>query len=64
MTNQYSTSSQPVRISAGTAIKIGFFGSLGALLFSLILSAIGFIIVLILLALGVGTGLLGRLFGN
>ncbi len=64
MTNQYSTVSQPVRISAGTAVKIGFFGSLGALLFSLILSVVGAVIVLILLALGVGSGLMGRLFGN
>ncbi|MET1004081.1 MAG: hypothetical protein ABWX96_00965 [Propionibacteriaceae bacterium] len=63
MTNQYSTGPQPLRISAGTAVKIGFFGSLGALLFSLILSLIGFIIVLILLALGIGGGLLSQ-FGR
>jgi uncharacterized Tic20 family protein len=64
MTNQYSTGPQTVRISAGTAIKIGFFGSLGALLFSLILSLIGLVIVLILLALGIGGGLLGGLGFN
>jgi hypothetical protein len=44
---------QPVTISAGTAIKIGFFGALGALLFSIIVSVIGLVIVLVLgLSLG------------
>jgi len=38
---QYATGPQLLRISAGTAVKIGFFGSLGALLFSLILSQSG-----------------------
>ena len=36
---------QPVSISAGTAMKIGFFGAFGALLFSIIVSIIGFVIV-------------------
>lgn len=39
---------QPVSISAGTAMKIGFFGAFGALLFSIIVSIIGFVIVLVL----------------
>lgn len=53
MTNPYSSSSQ-VRVSAGTAVKLGFFGALGALLFSLILSVILGIVALILAAVGVG----------
>ncbi len=61
MTNQYSTGSSPVRISASTAVKIGFFGSLGALLFSLIVSVVFGVIVLVLLALGVGGGLFHQL---
>lgn len=44
---------QPVSISAGTAMKIGFFGAFGALLFSIIVSILGFVIVLVLgLSLG------------
>ena len=44
---------QTVSISAGTAMKIGFFGAFGALLFSIIVSIIGFVIVLVLgLSLG------------
>lgn len=39
---------QTVSISAGTAMKIGFFGAFGALLFSIIVSIIGFVIVLVL----------------
>jgi len=39
---------QTVSISAGTAMKIGFFGAFGALLFSIIVSVIGFVIVLVL----------------
>ena len=35
-----STTNPQVRISAGTAVKIGFFGALGATLFSLILSVV------------------------
>jgi len=39
---------QTVSISAGTAMKIGFFGALGALLFSIIVTIIGAVIVLVL----------------
>ena len=63
MTNYSTGGPQEVRVSAGTAVKIGFFGALGALLFSLILSIIGIIIVVVLAALGIGAGLLER-FGN
>ncbi len=54
MSNPYSSGPQQIRISAGTAVKIGFFGALGALLFSLIISVILGIIALVLTALGVG----------
>ncbi|MBA3529177.1 MAG: hypothetical protein H0T91_07720 [Propionibacteriaceae bacterium] len=54
MSNQYSSGPQQVRVSAGTAVKIGFFGALGALLFSLIVSIILGIIALVLAAVGVG----------
>ena len=47
---------QPVRVSAGTAVKIGFFGALGATLFSLVLSIIGVIVVIVLALLGIGIG--------
>lgn len=43
---------QSVTISAGTAVKIGFFGSLGALLFSLILGVIALIVSVVLAAIG------------
>jgi hypothetical protein len=44
---------QTVSISAGTAMKIGFFGAFGALLFSIIVSVVGLVIVLVLgLSLG------------
>ena len=46
----------PVRISAGTAVKIGFFGALGATLFSLVLTLIGVLVVIVLALLGVGVG--------
>lgn len=52
MSNQPYGNSQ-VTISAGTAIKIGFFGSLGAVLFSLILGVIALIVSVILAAVGV-----------
>ena len=52
MSNHYSGAPATVRISAGTAIKIGFFGALGVTLFSVILSLIGTVIVLLLLAAG------------
>lgn len=47
-----SYGNQPVTISAGTAVKIGFFGSLGALLFSLILGVIALIVSVVLAAVG------------
>ncbi len=37
-----------VSISAGTAMKIGFFGAFGAFLFSIVVSIIGLVIVLVL----------------
>jgi hypothetical protein len=44
---------QPLTISAGTAMKIGFFGAFGALLFSIVVAVIGVVIVLVLgLSLG------------
>ena len=39
---------QTVTISAGTAMKIGFFGAFGALLFSIIVSVIALVITLVL----------------
>lgn len=60
MSNQYPTSNK-VTIGAGTCIKIGFFGALGATLFSIILSVIGLIIVL---ALGLSLGGLGSLLNR
>jgi hypothetical protein len=61
MSTRYTTP-QPIQISAGAAIKLGFFAALGAALFSLILTivagAIGVVIALIF-----GTSLFA-LFGN
>ena len=51
MSNQYSSAS-PVHLTAGTAIKIGFFGAFGAFLFSLILSVVALIVAVILAAVG------------
>ena len=48
---------QTVSISAGTAMKIGFFGAFGALLFSIIVSVVGLVIVLVL---GLSIGGLGQ----
>ncbi len=45
---------QAVKITAGTAVKIGFFGALGATLFSLVLSVIAGAVILVLALLGVG----------
>ncbi len=59
--NQYADDNQRVTIGAGTCIKIGFFGALGATLFSIVLSAIGLIIVL---ALGLSLGGLGALLNR
>lgn len=51
-----SASSSLVRIGAGTAIKIGFFGALGATLFSLVLSVIIGVVLFVLVLLGVSLG--------
>ncbi|MGO1974884.1 MAG: hypothetical protein ACTH2Q_18175 [Propionibacteriaceae bacterium] len=52
MSNQPYGTQSPVTISAGTAIKIGFFGSLGAVLFSLILGVIALVVSVVLAAVG------------
>lgn len=49
-----STVPQAVKISAGTAVKIGFFGALGATLFSLVLSIVVGLVLFILALLGIG----------
>jgi uncharacterized Tic20 family protein len=56
MSSGPSGAPQPVRISAGTAVKIGFFGALGATLFSVALSIVGVLVVIVLALLGVGIG--------
>lgn len=55
-------SPQPVDITAGTAIKLGFFAALGAALFSLILTVVAGIIGVVI-ALILGTSLFA-MFGN
>lgn len=52
MSIDYPPATQRVLIGAGTAIKIGFFGAFGALLFWIVLSIVFGIIALILLAAG------------
>jgi hypothetical protein len=49
-----STEPQAVKIGAGTAVKIGFFGALGATLFSLVLSVVVGLVLFILALLGIG----------
>ena len=49
--NSYA-SAPKLNISAGTAVKLGFFGALGATLFSLILSALAVVVVVLLALLG------------
>jgi hypothetical protein len=61
MSTRYSTP-QPIDVTAGTAIKFGFFAALGATLFSLILTIVGGTIAVII-ALIFGTSLFA-LFGN
>ncbi len=61
MSNLQQTGTPKVTIGAGTAFKIGFFGALGATVFSIILSVV---FVIIALALGIGLGGLGGLFNN
>jgi uncharacterized membrane protein len=55
MSTPYAQS--PVRISAGTAVKLGFFAALGAFLFWLIVSVFFLVIGLILAAAGLLAGL-------
>lgn len=62
MSDTYGQGPQKVTVSAGTAFKIGFMGALGATVFSLILSVVAGIVVLILVAV-VGLNL-GFPFGN
>jgi hypothetical protein len=54
MSTEYSPAS-PFRISAGTAVKFGFFAAIGATLFSLILTVVVSIVIFILVLLGVVT---------
>lgn len=61
MSTRYSTS-QPIDVTAGTAIKLGFFAALGATLFSLALTIVGGAIAVVI-ALIFGTSLFA-LFGN
>jgi hypothetical protein len=49
-----ATVPQSVKIGAGTAVKIGFFGALGATLFSLVLSLVVGLVLFILALLGIG----------
>ncbi len=48
------SAAQALRITAGTAVKIGFFGALGATLFSLVLSVVIGLVLFVLALLGVG----------
>jgi hypothetical protein len=52
MTTEYVTTSDKVRIGAGTALKFGFFAAFGVFLFYLILSVIVGIAALLLGAAG------------
>lgn len=61
MSNQYPVETQKVTIGAGTCIKIGFFGALGAALLSIVLTVIGLIIAV---ALGLSLGGLGALLNR
>ncbi|MGI8458703.1 MAG: hypothetical protein ACR2LI_11400 [Propionibacteriaceae bacterium] len=61
MSNAQQTVTPKVTIGAGTAFKIGFFGALGATVFSIILSVI---FVIIALVLGLSLAGLGGLFNN
>ncbi|MFP5289270.1 MAG: hypothetical protein ACLGI9_26285 [Thermoanaerobaculia bacterium] len=55
MSNPYATP-PTVRVSAGTAVKIGFFGAIGAFLFSVMVSIVIGVAALVLAALGFGLG--------
>jgi hypothetical protein len=53
MSNSYATTDPPkVRITAGTAFKLGFFGALGIFVFYLVVSIVFGIIAVIALAAG------------
>ncbi len=52
MSNQSSGPPPRVRVGAGTALKIGFFGALGATLFSLLLGVVLAVVTLVLAAGG------------
>ena len=54
MSNSYATTDLPkVKITAGTAFKLGFFGALGIFVFYLIVSIIFGIFAVIALAAGI-----------
>jgi hypothetical protein len=55
MSDPYATTTDPpkVRITAGTAFKLGFFGALGIFVFYLIVSIVFGIIATIALAAGI-----------
>jgi hypothetical protein len=52
MTTEYYTSSDKVRIGAGTALKFGFFAAFGVFLFYVILSVVFGVVALLLGAAG------------
>ena len=53
MTTEYYTTSDKVRIGAGTALKFGFFAAFGVFLFYVILSVMVGVAALLLVATGV-----------
>jgi hypothetical protein len=58
MSNSYATTEPPkVRVTAGTAFKLGFFGALGIFVFYLVISIVFGIIAAIALAAGILPGL-------
>jgi hypothetical protein len=52
MTTEYYTTSDKVRIGAGTALKFGFFAALGVFLFYVILSVVLGAVAVLLAAIG------------
>jgi hypothetical protein len=52
MTTEYYTTSEKVRIGAGTALKFGFFAAFGVFLFYVILSVLVGVAALLLAAAG------------
>ena len=58
MSDSYATTDPPmVRITAGTAFKLGFFGALGFFMFYLVISIVFGILAAIALAAGILPGL-------